>query len=79
MAQDLSSTYEWVTRLAQEFDIDAELARDVVPALLDLTRDVAHEQARPAAPLSAFLVGLAAKGANAEEIQGLIDKARALL
>ncbi|GGG75028.1 DUF6457 domain-containing protein [Corynebacterium pelargi] len=79
MAQDLSSTYEWVTRLAQAFDIDVEAARAVVPALLDLTRDIAHQQARPAAPLSAFLVGLAAKDASVEEIEALIEKARELL
>lgn len=31
-----------------------------ISALLDLARDAAHEVARPSAPLTTFLVGLAA-------------------
>ena len=38
--------------------------------MLDLARDAAHGVARPAAPLTTFLVGLAAgqRGATAESI-----------
>jgi hypothetical protein len=59
---------EWLAALAAHLDLDA----DVVPTglLLDVARDVAHNVARPAAPLSLFLVGLAAarNGGSAEDI-----------
>jgi hypothetical protein len=37
----------------------ALLGDDAVSAILDLTRDVAHGVARPAGPLSTFVLGLA--------------------
>ena len=52
---------EWVTAVRRElglegsFDVDA-----LVDKVLDLTSDVAHGVSRPAAPVTAFLVGLAA-------------------
>ena len=44
--------------------------------MLDLARDVAHEVARPAAPLTAYLLGVAVGGgqdlhAAAERLRGL--------
>lgn len=48
---------DWVERIKREFGIG--LAVDV-PDLLDLARDAAHQVARPAAPLTTFLVGYAA-------------------
>jgi hypothetical protein len=58
---------EWVLELAAELGVDpAAVDRDL---LLDVARDAAHGIARPAAPLTTFLVGLAAGlaggGANA--------------
>ncbi|MEZ0071107.1 DUF6457 domain-containing protein [Planotetraspora sp. GP83] len=48
---------EWTALVCRELGIDpARVDRD---AVLDLTRDVAHGVARPAAPLTAYLVGLA--------------------
>jgi hypothetical protein len=59
---------EWLAALAARLGLDA----DVVPTglLLDVARDVAHNVARPAAPLSLFLVGLAAaqNGGSADDI-----------
>jgi hypothetical protein len=48
--------------------------------ILDLTRDVAHNVARPAAPLSAFVVGLAAgkAGGDAEAVRAAATKVAAL-
>ena len=50
----------WLSALAAELDIagrvDLAAERD---ALLEMTRDVAHGVARPAAPLSSYLVGVA--------------------
>jgi molybdopterin-guanine dinucleotide biosynthesis protein A len=48
---------EWIEAVKAELDIDVELD---TAQLLDLARDAAHSVARPAAPLSAFLVGYAA-------------------
>ena len=56
--------------------MDPEVVR---PLVLDMTKDVAHGVARPAAPISAYLLGLAvgrAAGAGPGEpelAQGLAD------
>ena len=49
---------DWLAALAAALDLDP--ADIPVGVLLDVARDVAHNVARPAAPLSTFLVGLAA-------------------
>lgn len=49
---------DWITELAAALGVDpAALDRNL---LLDVARDAAHGVARPAAPLTTFLVGLAA-------------------
>jgi len=48
---------EWVAAVCGELGIGGPVAHDLI---LDMTRDVAHGVARPAAPLTAYLVGLAA-------------------
>ncbi|MDT4927611.1 MAG: hypothetical protein QOF92_478 [Pseudonocardiales bacterium] len=49
---------DWITELAAALGVDpAALDRNL---LLDVARDAAHTVARPAAPLTTFLVGLAA-------------------
>jgi hypothetical protein len=66
----------WITELAAALGIDAgAVDRDLV---LDLARDAAHGVARPAAPLTTFLVGLAAgqRGASAESVRDAADVAR---
>lgn len=58
----------WVARLCAALDLDpAAVDRDLV---LDLARDAAHGVARPAAPLTTFLAGLAAgrDGADAAAV-----------
>lgn len=59
-ADRMDRMYEWLGVVCDEFDIDRELLDAVVPQLLDLTRDVAHGPSRPAAPMTAFLLGIAA-------------------
>lgn len=56
----LHTTYQWLEAAARDLDITEEVLKPLVPLLLDLTSDVAHGPARPAAPLTAFLVGVAA-------------------
>jgi hypothetical protein len=64
---------EWMAVVSNELDIDPVDAT----AVLDLARDVAHGVARPAAPLTCLLVGLAAS--NADELDSILDRVRALL
>jgi uncharacterized protein DUF6457 len=49
---------EWLEAVCAELGIERrDVDRDLI---LDVTRDVAHGVARPAAPLTAYLMGLAA-------------------
>ena len=73
--QSPESLERWVAALATELGLDPAM----VPTgdILDLARDVAHGVARPAAPLSTFLVGLAV-GAGNGSITELSARATAL-
>jgi hypothetical protein len=72
---------EWLARVsaALELGSDVEHAIDR-DAVLDLARDVAHGVARPAAPLTTFLVGLAAgrAGGEAAAVRRAADEVRRL-
>jgi hypothetical protein len=51
---------EWIKAACTELGIDpGDVHRDLI---LDVARDVAHGVARPAAPLTAYLMGLAVGG-----------------
>jgi molybdopterin-guanine dinucleotide biosynthesis protein A len=52
---------EWITAVKDELGIELDVDVEV---LLDLARDAAHGVARPAAPLTTFLVGYAAAKAD---------------
>ena len=68
---------EWLAAVAAELGVDPALVPTA--AILDVARDVAHGVARPAAPLSTFLVGLAAaqRAAAGEDLtRALHDAAR---
>ncbi|PJF01563.1 molybdenum cofactor guanylyltransferase [Streptomyces carminius] len=58
---------EWMTAAKTELGIDLDVDNAL---LLDLARDAAHGVARPAAPLTTFLVGYAAAraGGSAEDV-----------
>ncbi|GAA3373388.1 NTP transferase domain-containing protein [Streptomyces sannanensis] len=68
---------EWITAVKDELGIDLEVDTGV---LLDLARDAAHGVARPAAPLTTFLVGYAAAkaGEGPEAVAEAARKAAAL-
>lgn len=73
----MSTLEEWTALVADELGLAPEVvSRDVRDLLLDLTRDVAHNVARPAAPLTAFLVGLAAgrDGGGAEQVRAAAER-----
>ncbi|MFE4018593.1 NTP transferase domain-containing protein [Streptomyces sp. NPDC059101] len=65
---------EWITAVKAELGIDLDVD---TAALLDLARDAAHGVARPAAPLTTFLVGYAA-GRQGRDVTELTRRAAAL-
>lgn len=62
----MSVLEDWLDAACRELGLDrGDIDRDLV---LDLARDVAHGVARPGAPLTAFLLGLAVgRGAPARD------------
>ena len=52
--------HAWLDEAASRLGIDPGGQRASVKGVLDLTAAVAHHRSRPAAPVTAFLVGLAA-------------------
>ena len=69
----------WLAEAGDALGVDSgAMQRDL---LLDLTRDVAHGVARPAAPLTAFLVGLAAgkSGGSADDVKAAVSRVAAVL
>ncbi|MEV0132170.1 DUF6457 domain-containing protein [Dactylosporangium sp. NPDC050688] len=56
----------WIAQACEELGL-APLTTAEQAAILDLARDVAHNVARPGAPLTAFLLGVAVgRGADLE-------------
>lgn len=68
---------EWISAVKDELGIELDVDTGV---LLDLARDAAHGVARPAAPLTTFLVGYAAalSGGGPEAVAEAARKAAAL-
>ncbi|MEO6886352.1 MAG: DUF6457 domain-containing protein [Jatrophihabitantaceae bacterium] len=69
---------DWVIELAEALGVDAAAVdRDL---LLDVARDAAHGVSRPAAPLTTFLVGLAAgrRGGSAASVREAAETAQRL-
>jgi hypothetical protein len=64
---------EWIEAVCLELGLDRkDVDRDLV---LDLAKDVAHGVARPGAPLTAFLLGLAVgRGAPARDAAARITE-----
>lgn len=54
--EDKRMLQEWTTSVAQVLGVDENI--DIV-AILDVTKDVAHNVQRPAAPITAYLMGVA--------------------
>jgi hypothetical protein len=78
-AADRPPLEAWVVALADRLGVPSE---DVdVRGLLDLARDAAHQVDRPAAPLTAFLVGYAAglRGGGREAVAAASDETSELI
>ncbi len=57
----IRTAHQWLQEAAELLDVSPADATALITELLDLTKEVAHTQSRPAAPLTAYLVGLASK------------------
>ena len=64
---------EWLKTACAELGLDEQTGAAHRDLVLDLARDVAHGVARPAAPLTTFLLGLAAgrAGGSAVDVERL--------
>jgi hypothetical protein len=73
---------DWLRLLADDFGVaDYGTDGEGADALLAFTAEVAHGIARPAAPLSLFLLGLAAgrNGGSDADVAAALARARSLL
>lgn len=55
----IRTAHQWLEEAARLLNLEPHEATALTRELLDLTKNVAHTQSRPAAPLTAFVVGLA--------------------
>jgi len=71
--------HDWIDELSDVLDLDPEVEIDE-GLVLDLARVVAHAVERPAAPVTAYLLGLAAgaQGANPTVVENLAARAQVL-
>lgn len=85
--EEKAAALAWLDSASQELGLDPHLARTSLGDLLALTSDVAHGPSRAAAPITTFLVGVAA-GLSASDaspdhlpahVTANIDKIRNLL
>ena len=75
----MSTLEDWTAAVSADLGLDAgPLATAETRAVLDLARDVSHAVDRPAAPLTAYLLGIAVGRGQplAETAQRLQDIAR---
>lgn len=66
----MQSAHAWLDRVASELGLPDAVVRTNIKGILDLTSAVAHNRSRPAAPVTAFLVGLAAGRAASDSAGG---------
>ena len=69
--------HDWIDELCDVLDLEAEIDEGLV---LDLARVVAHAVERPAAPVTAYVLGLAAgsRGADPATVEALAARAQLL-
>ncbi|WP_026127212.1 DUF6457 domain-containing protein [Nocardiopsis xinjiangensis] len=68
---------EWADLVRAELELDENerLDRADVDRVLDLAKDAAHSVARPAAPLTTFLMGIAiGRGGDPEEVAARLSR-----
>ncbi len=79
-SDDANALTDWLTAVTQELGLEnAVESGGTVDMVLDMTADVAHGVSRPGAPVTAFLLGIAAGRAEepavaARDYAGKISK-----
>ena len=79
-SDDANALTDWLTAVTRELGLEnAVEAEGTVDMVLDMTADVAHCVSRPGAPVTAFLIGVAAGQAEdpavaARDYAGKISK-----
>lgn len=58
--------HDWIDELCDALDVEVDLDEALI---LDLARDAAHNVARPAAPITTFLLGYAAARADGDPVK----------
>ena len=71
----MNTMERWTSAVCDDLGLDPGSAD--VKTVLDVARDVAHEVARPAAPLTAFLLGMAV--GRGQALPDAADRIRALV
>ncbi len=67
----MSALDDWTAAACAEAGVEPSSV--AIRTVLDLARDVAHQVERPAAPVTAFVVGVAVgSGRSVDEVAGLI-------
>lgn len=69
--------HDWIDELSDVLDVETEVDEALV---LDLARDAAHNVTRPAAPISAYLLGFAAGAGDLapDKVEALAERATEL-
>ncbi|MFN8195330.1 MAG: DUF6457 domain-containing protein [Nocardioidaceae bacterium] len=69
--------HDWIDELCDVLDLDTEVDEGLI---LDLAKAAAHNVERPAAPITAYLLGFAAgsTGAAPDDVEELAGRAQAL-
>lgn len=69
--------HDWIDELCDVLDIETEVDEGLI---LDLARTSAHQVEKVAAPVTTYLLGVAAgeQGADLAEVEGLAARAQAL-
>lgn len=70
----MSELTDWADRAIAELGLDVVLDDVAIARILDLARDAAHHVARPAAPVTTYLLGLAVgRGTDANAAAGRLS------
>ncbi len=74
---EVKQLHDWIDELSAVLDVEADVDDGL---LLDLARSAAHHVARPAAPITTYLIGYAAglRNADADAIETMVARAQAL-
>lgn len=76
-AEDEQRWQNWVDELCESLGVDPSLVD--IPAVLGLTREIAHRFDRPMAPVGSFLLGMALASNPNTSVDDLVSRIEASL